>query len=654
LLIKVTVLSSSTIYPYTGVIFVFIIWDSLMLGQLLNGRYQVTKKLGQGGQAITYKAEDTKTFNQIRVVKHLVPARSTDPTLSEAAKHDLWETATRLFKQEAEALAALGSHPQIPGLLDHFVEDREFYLVQEFIEGQPLSVELPPGQRWSETQVIQLLQEILPILDFVHSKGVIHRDIKPDNIIRRRLDNKLVLVDFGAVKLERQLTEVSTTSRTNRTISIGTLGYIPSEQQDGKPVFASDLYALGMISIQALTGKNAAELVLNHKKRGEIDWHPLVTVSKELAEVLTRMVRCFPEDRYESAKEVLQALNPNGSTINNGGYTPTEIVSETKNPPPPQVPPDYRTERVFQPPIMQNWRCIHPLTGHVASVRSVAFSPDSQILASAGDDNTVKVWHLNSGSLKNTFTPQTGFFKREATYFTSVAISPEGQILASGCLDKTIKLWHLNNGNWIRDLKGHSDSVYSVAITPDSQTLVSAGREKTIKVWNLPTGQALRNLTGHFDWVYSVAISPDGQTLVSGSRDNTIKVWNLLNGKLLNTFTGHIDWVRCVAISPDGKTIVSGSSDNTIRLWNIGSGQLIRTLNGHSNWVTSVAISPDGSTLISGSRDKTIKLWNLDSGEMIATLTGHLESVCCVVISPDGKTIASSSDDGAIKIWQRN
>jgi len=622
-----------------------------MIGNLLNGCYQVTEKLGQGGQAITYKAKDSKTFNQICVVKHLVPARSTDPTLSEAAKHDLWKTATHLFEQEAKALAGLGHHPQIPRLLDHFVEDREFYLVQEFIEGQPLSVELPPGRRWSETQVIQLLHEILSILDFVHcldfvdskgvhSKGVIHRDIKPDNIIRRQLDGKLVLVDFGAVKLEQQLTQVGTTSRTSRTVSIGTLGYMPFEQQNGQPVFASDLYALGMIGIQALTGINAAELVLNHKKtRGEIDWQPLVTVSKELAEVLTRMVRCFPEDRYQSAKEVLQALNLNGSTINNGGQTSVTEVSGGG--------------RTTSPPL-QNWQCIHTLTGHIASVRSVAISPDSQTLASAGDDNTVKVWDLNNGSLKNTFTPQTGFFKREATYFTSVAISPKEQMLASGCLDKTIKLWHLNNGNWIRDLRGHADSVYSVAITPDSQTLVSAGREKTIKVWNLPTGQALRNLTGHSDWVYSVAISPDGQTLVSGSRDNTIKVWNLLNGRLLNTFTGHIDWVRCVAISPDGKTIVSGSNDNTIRLWNIGSGQLIRTLNGHSNWVTSVAISPDGSTLISGSRDKTIKLWNLDSGEMIATLTEHLEAVCCVVISPDGKTIASSSDDGSIKIWQRN
>jgi WD40 repeat protein/tRNA A-37 threonylcarbamoyl transferase component Bud32 len=625
-----------------------------MIGNLLNGRYQVVEKLGQGGQAITYKAKDSKTFNQICVVKHLVPARSTDPTLSEAAKQNVWNTAEHLFKHEAEALAGLGGHTEIPRLLDHFVENGEFYLVQEFIEGKPLSVELPPGKRWGETQVIQLLHEILSILDFVHSKSVIHRDIKPDNIIRRQLDGKLVLVDFGAVKLEQQLTQVGTTSRTSRTVSIGTLGYMPSEQQDGKPVFASDLYALGMISIQALTGKNAAELVLNHKKRGEIDWQPLVTVSKELTEVLTRMVRCFPEDRYQSAKEVLNSLEP--VVINKGGgYTSvTEVSGGGRTTSPPKVPTHYRTERVVPSPPTQNWQCIHTLTSHVASVRSVAISPDSQTLASAGDDNTVRVWDLNNGSLKNTFKPQTGFLKGAGTYFTSVAISPKDQILASGCLDKTIKLWHLNNGNLIRDLKGHSDSVNSVAITPDSQTLVSAGRENTIKVWKLSTGQALPNLTGHSDWVYSVAISPDGQQLVSGSRDNTIKLWNLLNGKLLSTFTGHMDWVRCVAFSPNGKTIVSGSNDNTIKLWKLGSEQPILTLNGHSNWVTSVAISPDGSTLISGSRDKTIKLWNLDSGELITTLTEHLESVCCVVISPDGKTIASSSDDGAIKIWQCN
>lgn len=618
-----------------------------MIGQLLHQRYKVIEKLGHGGQAITYKAEDTYTFNQLCVVKHLLPNKSADPTLSEKQKQDIWDTAKRLFKQEAKTLATLGSHTQIPRLLDHFTEGGEFYLVQEFIAGFPLTLELSSGNSWQEYLVIQLLQEILSILDFVHSQGVIHRDIKPDNIIRRQLDNKLVLVDFGAVKLERQLTGVNTTSQARKSVSIGTLGYMPSEQQKGKPVFSSDLYALGMIGIQALTGKNALELVLNHENDdGEINWRSLVTVtvSDKLTEVLTRMIRHLPKDRYENAKDVLKALNYNKTSF-------TEVIGTKLTP---EISPgDYTNQIPQQTHKLDYWKCIHTLTGHVTSIRSLAISPNSPIVASAGDDNKVMAWHIDTGICNKTFVPpQSGWLKRESTYFTSVAISSDGQILASGCIDKTIKLWHLNNGNWIRDIKGHSDSVYSVAISPDNQILVSAGRENIIKVWDLPTGQIRRNLTGHSDSVYSVAIGIDGQTLVSGSRDNTIKVWNLLNGKLLKTFSGHMDWVRSVAISPDGKTIVSGSNDNTIKIWNLSEEKLINSINEHLSWITSVIISPDGNTIISGSRDKTIKICNIKSGELITTLTGHLATVCCVVMSSDGKTIVSSSDDGAIKIWQ--
>lgn len=163
-----------------------------MIGNLLDQRYQVVEVLGQGGFGHTYTAKDTRRpGNPTCVVKLLKPAIS-DP--------DFLQTARRLFNSEAETLEKLGNHDQIPRLLAYFEENEEFYLVQEFIDGHPLSAELAPGQRWDESQVIQLLQEVLSILEFVHSNGVIHRDLKPDNLIRRTSDSKLVLVDFGAVK----------------------------------------------------------------------------------------------------------------------------------------------------------------------------------------------------------------------------------------------------------------------------------------------------------------------------------------------------------------------------------------------------------------------------------------------------------------------
>ncbi|MBD2778310.1 serine/threonine-protein kinase [Iningainema tapete] len=265
-----------------------------MIGKLLDHRYQVINVLATGGFGQTYIAKDTKRpGNPVCVVKHLKPAN--DPKV--------FDTAKRLFQNEADTLEQLGNHDQIPRLLAYFDDNQEFYLVQEFIEGHPLSDELVPGKRWSESQVIQMLQEVLSILLFVHRQGVIHRDIKPDNIIRRAADNKLVLVDFGAVKQLR----VSTSGYRTATVAIGTPGYMPIEQGQGKPRPNSDIYALGIIAVQALTGVPSMDLQ-EDPETGEILWQHLAPVSNELAAVLTKMVRYHFKDRYQSVSEALQAL----------------------------------------------------------------------------------------------------------------------------------------------------------------------------------------------------------------------------------------------------------------------------------------------------------------------------------------------------------
>jgi serine/threonine-protein kinase len=249
-----------------------------------------------GGFGQTYIAQDTRRpGNPICVVKHLKPG--TDPRV--------FDTAKRLFHSEAETLEKLGNHDQIPRLLAYFDENQEFYLVQEYIEGHTLAEELISGRRWSESQVIKLLQEVLEILEFVHRQGVIHRDIKPDNIIRRASDNKLVLVDFGAVKqLRTQMVTVG--GQPSATVVIGTPGYMPTEQGQGKPRPNSDIYSLGIIAIQALTGLQPTEFQ-EDSETGEIIWQQLVTVNSRLAAVLTKMVRYHFKDRYQSATEALQA-----------------------------------------------------------------------------------------------------------------------------------------------------------------------------------------------------------------------------------------------------------------------------------------------------------------------------------------------------------
>ncbi|HEY9636542.1 MAG TPA: protein kinase [Coleofasciculaceae cyanobacterium] len=289
-----------------------------MLGKLLDRRYQVTQVLGAGGFGRTYLAQDTRRpGNPICVVKQLKPL-SNEPSFL--------ETARRLFNSEAETLEKLGNHDQIPRLLAYFEEDQEFYLVQEFIEGHTFSQELQPGQRWDENRVIALLQEVLKILEFVHFHGVIHRDVKPDNLIRRNSDNKLVLVDFGAVKQIRTQF-AATQGGASNTIAVGTPGYMSSEQAIGQPRPSSDIYSLGIIGIQALTGLMPVSFQ-EDLSTGEILWEHLVSVSRGLTTILSKMVRYHFKDRYQSTAEVLQALQLlNTSSPTTPYFTPPRYPS---------------------------------------------------------------------------------------------------------------------------------------------------------------------------------------------------------------------------------------------------------------------------------------------------------------------------------------
>ncbi len=210
------------------------------------------------------------------------------------------DRARRLFQNEAELLSCLGQHDQIPKLLGSFEQDGEFYLTLEFIEGIPLSQELADKQTFTEDQTIRLLKEILEILQFVHVHQIVHRDLKPSNLMRRSRDQKLVLIDFGTAK------RLQTASvEQERTIEIGTPGYMPIEQVAGYPRFNSDLYAVGMIGIQALTGLNPQQLERD-LQTFELIWE--TCVSSGLANILNRMVRYSYVERYQTVVEVLQAI----------------------------------------------------------------------------------------------------------------------------------------------------------------------------------------------------------------------------------------------------------------------------------------------------------------------------------------------------------
>ena len=291
---------------------------------MLGSRYKIIQPLSKGGFGTTYLAEDTKYPDNLKCVVKKLHSNAENP--------EFLEMSRRMFAKEAKTLAKLGKHNQIPQLLAYFEEDKEFYLVQQYIRGVTLSSELIIDKPWTEAKVIDFLRDLLTVVDFVHQNGVIHRDIKPDNLIRRALDNKLVLVDFGTVK-EVMLTQSQAIAST---VAIGTQGYMPTEQARGKPRFASDIYAVGMIAVQSLTGVHP--LQLPEDENGETLWLERANCSLRLGKIISKMICYHFKDRYHSPKEILTNLdileNRPANSVNRdetGIVMPTENITHNNN-----------------------------------------------------------------------------------------------------------------------------------------------------------------------------------------------------------------------------------------------------------------------------------------------------------------------------------
>jgi eukaryotic-like serine/threonine-protein kinase len=282
------------------------------MGNYLDGRYEILKQIGGDGFGITYLVLDSKRPGSPEcIAKQLRPDRH-DPKFIE------------LFEREATALEKLGEHPRIPRLLAHFEENRNFYIIQEKIDGDDLRQEIGQHRR-SERYAVELLHQVLTVLEFVHDRNIIHRDLKPGNLMRHR-DGRIFLIDFGIIK-ELSTMVLGSDKAGRSTISIGTLGYCAPEQGMGKPRYSSDLYSLGMTVIYALTNIHPRDLK-EDLVTGEVVWQKGMTVSPELAAILTKMVRQRWVDRYQDAGQALQALN--------------DLIAEREKPPnpPPMLDPE--------------------------------------------------------------------------------------------------------------------------------------------------------------------------------------------------------------------------------------------------------------------------------------------------------------------------
>jgi serine/threonine protein kinase len=291
---------------------------------LLAERYRALEIIGQGGFGRTFKAIDEfKPSKPFCVIKQFFPQAQGTETV---------EKAKQLFEQEAVRLDELGKHPQIPELYAYFTQDKRQYLVQEYIQGKNLQQELEESGTFNETQILQLLKKLLPVLYFVHKNQVIHRDVKPENLIRRTSDNQLFLVDFGAAKFATH-TALAVTGTT-----IGSAGYAAPEQALGKANFSSDIYSLGVTCIHLLTQVEPFQLY--DVSEGEWVWRDYLTnpINQKLGEVLDKMLQQAMKKRYQSIGEIVNAISSQA--------TPSKTVRI----PPPPPPPTSLTKVIAAPP----------------------------------------------------------------------------------------------------------------------------------------------------------------------------------------------------------------------------------------------------------------------------------------------------------------
>ncbi|MBL1208856.1 serine/threonine-protein kinase [Geminocystis sp. GBBB08] len=267
---------------------------------ILNNRYRVIKMLGKGGFGATFVGVDlTVVGDPLCVVKQLRPLTD-DP--------QAFKTAVSLFEREAKTLGKI-NHPQIPKLMDYFTDQEQFYLIQELINGQNLQREVKTQGVYGEIALRRFLEEISPILKYLHSEKVIHRDIKPANILRQKKDGKLVLIDFGAVKDQVNTQLAKTMGNTALTkFSVGTMGYAPPEQLAMRPVYSSDIYALGATCVYLVTGKSPKNFNID-PDTGQLLWQQDVNISSGLVKVIQKMLAQDTRQRYKTMDELIEVLN---------------------------------------------------------------------------------------------------------------------------------------------------------------------------------------------------------------------------------------------------------------------------------------------------------------------------------------------------------
>jgi WD40 repeat protein len=637
----------------------------------VNG-YEILSWLGEGGMGLVYKA---RQISLRRTVALKVIRRNllTKPK------------AINRFLREAQAAAAL-LHSHIVIIYDAGRTQDTYYYSMEYVDGVDLARLMKKGLELPVAQVCDYLRQAALGLQHAFERGLVHRDIKPGNLIispppletgstpAGELPFRgavLKILDMGLARLDR-LTDPADPQvfKPDNEVVMGTPDYIAPEQWlDPHHVdIRADLYSLGCTGYHLLAGKPPfAGTDWKIKRQRHLADHAASIeqlrsdVPSEVGAIIGRLMEKDSEDRFQTPSELAVALEPwcsqdekrKSREIHLSEAVPTESSRSSL---------EIRLDSFVQPIKRRSAERMKPgagsllgrLEGHKDWVWAVAFSHDGRRALSGSKDATVRLWDMES-------LAALACLQGHEAEVVTVAFSADGKRALSGSLDKTVRLWDLESEHEMRSFRGHTDSVVSVAFSEDGNSALSASRDGTIRICDLASGGESRRIMSQME-IVGLAFSADGMTALgncirSPTRllpvpKNTVRLWALESGRELRRFEGHADLIWSVALSPNGRRALSGSEDHAVRLWDVGRGRELLRLRGHTGWAWSVAFSPDGRRALSGSDDKTLRLWNLEKGTEICSLEGHMDWVVCVAFAPDGRTALSGSNDQTLRLWR--
>jgi WD40 repeat protein len=661
------------------------------------GRYEILEEIGRGGFAVVYRARDT-VLDRIVALKVLHPQLTIDSKFIQR------------FYQEARTAAGL-HHPNIVTVHEVGEDQGLHYLAMALLPGRTLDEwldrvkgPLPPGQ------VVSITVQIASALDLIHQRGLMHRDVKPNNIMVDE-EGQATLLDFGIVRAAE-----GTRLTTTMTL-LGTPEYMSPEQARGEEMDArSDVYALGVVVYQMCTGREpfsatspivVLRLHVDEPPPPPQELNP--RLSPEVVRVLSKALAKDRDARYQTAGEMAQALREaveapvtvQPARPERRREEPAPGVRKTR-----RLPVAAEERLAAKDRAMPAWRRVpiwawvaagvlvlglaavgaqvlsgfsavgtQPVTPAAEATSEEAATPalySPKMIVPENVERMGQLARLGRGTVQGAAYSPDGRFLAVASslgvYLHSaetleelhffdleqgvegVTFSPDGEIMAVWLSDYWIQLWNVSERVLLHALEAHEGEIYSVVFSPDGQMLASGSSDETVRLWRVEGGELLHTLEGHTFYVRSVAFSSDGGMLASASKDKTVKLWRVEDGELLHTLEGHEEYVWSVAFSPDGEMLASGSYDDTVRLWRASDGALLRILEGRHGNVESVAFSPDSRFLASASN--VVQLWDAFSGELLGAWEGHSDSVLSLSFAPDGATLASASTDGTVRLWR--